>query len=82
MLHIDRLASDHGGPAELITDGGDGLLVAVKDPPALTTAIDHLVVDRALSNALVGKGRATFEANYTEAAVVRRYLEFFEKVAA
>ena len=79
---VPVVASDHGGPAELITDGGDGLLVAVEDPPALATAIDHLAADRALSNALVGKGRATFEANYTEAAVVRRYLEFFEKVAA
>ena len=50
--------------------------------PALATAIDRVVADQALSNALATAGRATFEFNFTEAAVVRRYLNFFEKVAA
>jgi glycosyltransferase involved in cell wall biosynthesis len=79
---VPVIATDHGGPAELVSHGRDGLLVAVDDAPALATAIDRVVADQALSNALATAGRATFEFNFTEAAVVRRYLDFFEKVAA
>ncbi len=79
---VPVVATDHAGPAELISDGKDGLLVPVNDAPALAAAVDRLAGDRALATALAVAGRTTYEANYTEAAVVRRYMDFFAKVAA
>jgi glycosyltransferase involved in cell wall biosynthesis len=79
---VPVVATDHAGPAELISDGKDGLLVPVEDAPAIAAAVECIVSDRALAEALTEAGRATYQANYTEAAVVRRYMDFFAKVTA
>lgn len=41
-----------GGPAELIEDGKNGLLVPVRDTDALTTALDRLLSDEQLRRSL------------------------------
>ncbi len=79
---VPVVATADGGPAELIRDERDGLLVPVGDAGALADAVNRLLADRALAAGLADAGRASHAAGYTEDAVVRRYLEFFEKVAA
>ena len=69
------------GPKFLIEDGMSGLLVPVDDVAALGDAMRNALADKALASSLVAGGRAAFERSYTEAAVVRRYLNFFAKVA-
>jgi len=39
------LASDHGGPAEIVEDGINGLLVNPADPDAVARALGHLLFD-------------------------------------
>ena len=67
------------GPAQLIDDGKTGLLVPKEDAAALAEAIDRAQGQCAAD--LVAAGHAAFEADYTEEAVVDRYLAFFDTVA-
>ncbi|MSP83521.1 MAG: glycosyltransferase family 1 protein [Alphaproteobacteria bacterium] len=69
------------GPVELITDGVDGLLVPVADPPALAAAINRVLEDSSLCSRLVAAGRKTHAASYTEAMIVGRYLDLFRRLA-
>lgn len=42
------IAANHGGMAEMVRDGVDGLLVAPGDPAALGAALERLLIDPAL----------------------------------
>ena len=49
---------------------------------ALAAAINRVLGDRALAGALAAGGRESWRGEYTEEAVVARYLDFFNRVAA
>ena len=68
------------GPLSLITPGETGLLVPLEDAPALATSIRTLIDNPELAARLTAAGRAAYAEAYTEAAIVRRYLDFFEEV--
>ncbi len=74
------VATRSQGASALIEDGVDGLLVAIDDSDALAGAIKRLFDAADLREALVTGGRVAYEAEFTEAAVISRYLNFFEKV--
>ena len=76
------VAAATGGPAELIDDGVSGLLAPPDDAAGLVEAIARLLADHALGVRLAEAGRGAYEAHFTEAMVVRRYMDFFDKVAA
>jgi len=74
------VAAASAGPAGVITDGHDALLVPIEDADALAKAINRVLGDPNLAASLVANGKAKFDANFTERAVVRRYLDFFERI--
>jgi len=76
------VAAASAGPAGVITNEKDALLVPIDDAPAMADALNRLIGDPALRDALIAGGKATFAANFTKAAVVRRYLDFFERIKA
>ena len=83
-LPVIATASD--GPAALIEDGRNGLLVPLPEEPgggaeALADAMQQIAGDAALRTQLAQGGRAGYEASFTEAAVVGRYRAFFDEVA-
>ncbi|MEK9660950.1 MAG: glycosyltransferase [Alphaproteobacteria bacterium] len=75
------VASMAAGPAALMSDGKSGVLVPIDDPAALTAALSDLIgaPDRAAAGA--AEGRRRYESEFTEAAVVQRYLDFFTRIA-
>lgn len=75
------VAARSPGPEGLITDEGDGLLVPKDDAPALAAAIARVLADPALATRLGTAGRATLDRQFTEAAVVGQYLDFFGRIA-
>jgi glycosyltransferase involved in cell wall biosynthesis len=78
---VIAIASD--GPRELIEDGESGILVPLGEAPgALARAIARLAKDRALRARLAEGGRRVYEAGFTEAAVVARYCDFFDRVTS
>ncbi|MBR0650658.1 glycosyltransferase [Roseomonas terrae] len=69
------------GPTELITDDDTGLLVPVEDADALACAIGALIADPQRAARLAQAGRAAYEGDFTEAAVVARWRDFLAAVA-
>ena len=65
------------GPAALVRDQDDALLVPIDDAPALAAAIGRLIDEPDLGARLAAAGRRRYEAEFTEAACVERYLRLF-----
>jgi len=63
------------GPAALVRDGVDGLIVAVDDPAAVAAAARRLLEAPGLAAGLRAAGLARVAAEYGEAAVVREWRE-------
>lgn len=69
---VPVVVTSHGGPADLVTDGVDGLVVDPEDTAALAAALRLLVTDTATAQRLGAAGRAAVGA-YTWARVVADY---------
>jgi len=83
-LPVVATASD--GPAGLIEDEVNGLLVPLPGRPgggsaALAAAIERLGRDIKLQKRLGRGGRCAYEAEFTEEAVVARYRSLFDRLA-
>jgi glycosyltransferase involved in cell wall biosynthesis len=70
------------GPRALIKNGENGLLVPIDDAPSLTTAIRRLIEQPDKAKKLAGAGREAYEADYVEAKVVQRYLDYYEALVS
>ena len=75
------IAAAAQGPKGLVQNGENGLLVPIDDAPALATAIHRVIDQPELARRLAEMARREYEADYTEAAVVSRYLAFYERIA-
>ncbi len=76
------VAAGAKGPAALITQEETGILVPRDDPQALAAAVERVLEDSALAARLAAGGRAAYEAEFTEPAVVARTVALFERLAA
>lgn len=65
------------GVAELVLDGENGLVVPPDDPAALADALSRLQRDAPLRERLAEHGYRRIVAEYSWAAVARRYLEVY-----
>ena len=77
---VPVVAAAAAGPLSLITPGETGLIVPLEDAPALATSIRTLTDNPELAARLAEAGRAAYAETYTEAAIVRRYLDFLDEV--
>jgi glycosyltransferase involved in cell wall biosynthesis len=66
------------GPRALIKHEENGLLVPIDDAPALAAAIRQVIERPGLARTLAAAGREAYEADYTEAKIVSRYLAFYQ----
>ena len=76
------VAADSYGPGTLIEHMESGLLVPTDDAATLAKGIKAVLADNNLARRLAKAGSAAYEADFTEASVVEKYREFFERVAA
>ena len=67
------VAADAEGPAELIGQGADGLLVPRESPEALASALRAVLDDPAFAAQLGANGRVRFQSEFTEGAVLARW---------
>lgn len=76
------VAADSVGPGILINHLENGFLVPVDDIGAMAQGIRYMFDDPVVRARLARGGRAKFDAEFAEPIVVRRYVEFFEKILA
>ncbi len=76
------VAAASAGPAALIRHGETGLLAPVDDAGALARALRDVLDDASLAARLASAGEAAYQADFTEGAVVRRYLDYFASLTA
>ena len=77
---VPVVAAASQGPGSLIRHRHDGLLVALDDPKALAEAIREVLSVPDLAAALADRGRAAYEAEFTEAKVVGRFIALFDRI--
>lgn len=76
------VAAASTGPAEIVRDGSDALLVPIDDAAALAAAIARVIDEPDLGPRLVEAGWQRYQADFTEAACVERYLTMFRSLLA
>ncbi len=73
------IAARATGPEWLVEDNKSGLLFPIDNAEALASALQRLIGDPALAEALVGNGWQRFQQDFSQGAVVDRYLHFFQE---
>jgi glycosyltransferase involved in cell wall biosynthesis len=76
------LAVNSGGPSELIVDGHSGVLARSGEPAALADALEPLIVSPQLRAQLARAGRERYLADFTDAAMRRRFFGELERLLA
>ena len=76
------IAAASQGPAALIRDGEDGVLVPIDDPEALAAAAKGLLDDPAGRRRMATAGRARITAEFSEARVVAQWRDLFAQFGA
>jgi glycosyltransferase involved in cell wall biosynthesis len=71
------VATDIAANSELITSGRNGLLVPPQDPAAIKDAIERILKDQALANALSTAARSEAEQNFTVEALVKNHAALY-----
>jgi len=69
------------GTTEVVQDGVTGLLVPLRDPPALAQAIRRVIAGPALARSLGEAGRARAEAEFGADRMVHRFAGLYEQLA-
>jgi glycosyltransferase involved in cell wall biosynthesis len=71
------VSSRSEGPSWFMKDGENGLLAEIGDAESFSTAIKNLLSDQTLSQHVVEGGYATLMNQFSEEAVVEKYLKLF-----
>lgn len=74
------IATDAGGPPEIVEEGVTGLLVPPSDPPALAAAIRRLLSDRKAAEAMGRGGQERFQARFTAARMAQDMLALYRRI--
>jgi glycosyltransferase involved in cell wall biosynthesis len=75
MMALPVVATDIRGSREEVVDGATGILVPVRDEASLAAALEKLVGDAALRQAMGRAGRARALALYDERVIVARQID-------
>ena len=80
-MRVPPLATSRGGPAEIVEDGVDGLLLEPRRPDAWATAASALLADRERLEVMGERGRLKAIARYGRDAHVARVVELYRRLA-
>jgi glycosyltransferase involved in cell wall biosynthesis len=72
------IATRADGAAAYVSDGVDGLLCPIDDPPALAACINRLVADPELRARLSRNGRLTYERQFSKPVVIESLVKAYE----
>jgi len=76
------VATRAGGIPELVVDDANGLLVGVRDAPALAAALTRTLNDHGLRRRLASGARASAEAHFSHVRMVEGYAQLYAALTA
>ncbi|HEX5223498.1 MAG TPA: glycosyltransferase [Solirubrobacteraceae bacterium] len=76
------MAVNSGGPAEFVQDGATGVLARSGDPSDLADALQRLLESPQRRAEIAAAGRESYLADYTTAAMRRRFFDRMGEIAA
>jgi glycosyltransferase involved in cell wall biosynthesis len=79
---VPIVAGASKGPAALVRDGQDGLLVPLEDPDALAGAVRALLADPALGARVIAGGAGRLAHEFSPEAVTAQWRELFSRLGA
>jgi glycosyltransferase involved in cell wall biosynthesis len=79
---VPVIASDAGGPREIVVPGETGWLVPPNDAPALATAILAAVADPERARAFGAAGRERLLQHFTAERMARETIAVYERALA
>jgi glycosyltransferase involved in cell wall biosynthesis len=80
-MRLPVIATDVGGPKEIVTSGEDGVLAPPQDPRAWAHALDGLLRDPAERTALGERARVSVSARFTPELAAARVWAVYERTA-
>lgn len=75
------VATDCGGPREMVAEGATGFLVPVEDATALAAGITRLAADAELRQKMGGAGRERYAELFTEKVFTRRFSKLYRDLS-
>ena len=81
-MRVPVIATNVGGPCEIVEDGVSGLLVPPNDPEALATAIERVIKDGSLATRLADSGRNRVQARFCLDRQVAETQALYDQVLA
>jgi glycosyltransferase involved in cell wall biosynthesis len=79
-LKTPVIASNKGGPMEIVDDGVDGFIVEPKDTEMLANKIRRIVTDKKLRDLFVENAYTKIEENYTLEKIGKKFLSSINKL--
>ncbi len=79
---LPLVATASAGPAAVVRDGEDGLLVPIDDAAAMAASLTRIIDGPGLGPRLVDAGWRRYQAEFTESAAVTRWLALFRQLLA
>ncbi len=79
-LELPIIASDIGPVREVVEEGGNALLVPLRSSEALSEAIERLLLDPGMREALGKRGREIFEGHFKLSSSADRMVRLYHKV--
>jgi glycosyltransferase involved in cell wall biosynthesis len=79
---VPVIAGASKGPAALVKDGEDGLLIPLEDPDALASGVRGLLADASLGARLIAGGETRLTREFSPGAVVEQWRELFARFGA
>jgi type III pantothenate kinase len=77
---IPVIATNRGGPLDILPTRLHGILVPPRDPNALANAVRELAHDDALRQAMVKQARGYVKDTYDTSKVIPRIEDFYRRV--
>lgn len=80
MAHgLPCISTSVDGVTDVLDDGKSGLLVEPENPKALALALDRVLTDHAMASRLGGYARARVIQRFSILAIIKEYMQLYEK---